>query len=542
MKRDLLFAFLLIIISSTVTISQERLHLDGGCQFTSGTEEQEEYSFPPSIEAQVIVSKITSAMQIQQSFILKAANVANAKASSSGGLRYILYNTTFLEQFKTKPKNSWGSYCVLAHEIGHHYNNDNFTETDLSRRKIAELSADRFAGYALQRMGATLEQAQAGIKNFALDEETSTHPPKSARMEAVATGFTQAKENTPYRTDLEPPSNKEKAAKDWFDKGFELYKKDEYHEAIKAFDKAIEYKPDFSVAYLRRGASKAELSQHKKAILDYNESIRLKPNNSVAYFSRGISYTSLTKYNEAIGDFDKAIKLEANFPEAFNNRGIAKLNLKKYEEALKDFNDCLALNPENYQAYNNRGNAYNKLNQIQKALENYAQGIKIKEDYPEAYYNMGNTLLGLGKYQEAIDAFEHAIKYKSDFHEAYNNAGIAKQKLELYDESIDYYNRAISIKPRDPSYFFNRGNAYYRLENYEKAILNYDYAIECNPNYVEAYGNQGCAYLRWFGIDKAEEVVKLIDTALDIKKSLNLDVSLSEAENCRQEALKLLGN
>ena len=45
-----------------------------------------------------------------------------------------------------------------------------------------ELEADKFAGGILFRLGATLEEAQAGVNTFSLASDSKTHPPKRARL------------------------------------------------------------------------------------------------------------------------------------------------------------------------------------------------------------------------------------------------------------------------------------------------------------------------------------------------------------------------
>ena len=192
-KQILLFltAFLLIIFKTT---AQERIHIQNGCHFDGSESGQDLYAYPSSNEAQQIVSRLTAAIGLEQNFTIKSANVTNALATTEGGQRYILYSTTFLENFKRDARTQWAAYCVFAHEMGHHLNNHNFAETSTSKRKSMELKADIFAGNILQKMGATLDEAQAGINTFSLKGESNTHPPKSARLEAVAQGWKQAQE------------------------------------------------------------------------------------------------------------------------------------------------------------------------------------------------------------------------------------------------------------------------------------------------------------------------------------------------------------
>ena len=186
-----LVIFLFIFFKTT---AQERIHIQNGCHFDGSESGQDLYAYPSSNEAQQIVSRLTAAIGLEQNFTIKSANVTNALATTEGGQRYILYSTTFLENFKRDARTQWAAYCVFAHEMGHHLNNHNFAEINTSKRKSMELKADIFAGNILQKMGATLEEAQAGINTFSLKGESNTHPPKSARLEAVAQGWKQAQE------------------------------------------------------------------------------------------------------------------------------------------------------------------------------------------------------------------------------------------------------------------------------------------------------------------------------------------------------------
>ncbi len=313
-KRQLfqLIAFLTLTIP-VQNHAQTVLHLKNGCNFNGAETPKEMYGDDPSKEAVQIVSRITAAIGLEQNFVIKAANVANALASTEGGQRYILYNTTFLENFKRDAQTSWAAYCVLAHEVGHHLNNHDFTETDLKKRKLLELAADRFAGNVLQKMGATLAEAQAGINTFSLDE-TKTHPPKSARLEAIAVGWKQsqekeAQEETPQYSTKKLSEKDLKAAKKWFDKGFEETNREK---EMEYYSKAIDLNPNLVEAFIYRGLANMHTEHPDEAIEDYTEAIRLDPKNIVAWIGRGHVKRKWEQYEEAILDYEEAIKIAPN--------------------------------------------------------------------------------------------------------------------------------------------------------------------------------------------------------------------------------------
>ncbi len=324
--------------------AQTVLHIKNGCHFDGDETPKDIYGYDPSNEAVQIISRITAAIGLEQNYTIRAANVSNALASTEGGQRYILYNTTFLENFKRDAQTKWAAYCVLAHEIGHHLNNHDFTETDAKKRKLLELAADRFAGNVLQKMGATLAEAQAGVNTFSLDE-TKTHPPKSARLEAIAVGWKQseekeAKDDTPQSATKKVSEKDQKAAKKWFDKGFE--ETDRVKE-IEFYTKAIDLNPNLVEAFIYRGLSNMHQDHPDEAIEDYTEAIRLDPKNIVAWIGRGHVKRKWEQYEEAILDYDEAIKIAPTEGVPYGAKGCCIVDICE-----KKFNrDNETLSPEN---------------------------------------------------------------------------------------------------------------------------------------------------------------------------------------------------
>ncbi|MCB9330858.1 MAG: M48 family metalloprotease [Lewinellaceae bacterium] len=212
MKYAILF---LAFCFSTTLPAQTLISIEHSCSFDGEEEQTDFYTFDASKEADRIVGEILNSVNLAKNFVVKSADCKNALATTEGRQRYILYNTTFLEKFKETGKVRWGAYCVLAHEIGHHLNNDDFTISDSKKRKVLELQADKFAGGVLYNLGASLEEAQAGIELLQSTGESNTHPPARARAEAMASGWKNAQEVHRHRAerdgdrteDTTPPKN-----------------------------------------------------------------------------------------------------------------------------------------------------------------------------------------------------------------------------------------------------------------------------------------------------------------------------------------------
>ena len=125
------------------------------------------------------------------------------------------------------------------------------------------------------------------------------------------------------------------------------YKTGNYRGAIIDYTIAIQFKPDYVLAYKYRGMAKAYLKRYSDAIEDFNTAIRLKPDDANAYVNRGTAKAHLEQHFAAISDFDIAIRLKLDFAEAYIARGTAKYHLEQYFAAISDFDIAIRLQPDN---------------------------------------------------------------------------------------------------------------------------------------------------------------------------------------------------
>ena len=136
------------------------------------------------------IQNILNIVGLKPNFEVRQASIPNAAAVVHKGKRYILYNTTFMNQLRSATGNSWTSVSILAHEIGHHLNGHTLLASG-SRPEI-ELEADEFSGFVLRKMGATLKDAQSAMQYASSLKASHTHPAKAERLNAIASGWNNA--------------------------------------------------------------------------------------------------------------------------------------------------------------------------------------------------------------------------------------------------------------------------------------------------------------------------------------------------------------
>lgn len=150
--------------------------------------------FVTSADAEKIVSSIMSAMGLESNFKIKEAHVPNVEAKIRHHDRYILYNPEFIKQVNDVTRNKWASIFILAHEVGHHL--EGHTLLDISSRPSIELEADEFAGFVLNKMGASLKQSQLAMYYISNSEASKTHPARTDRLAAIEKGWDRADAQT----------------------------------------------------------------------------------------------------------------------------------------------------------------------------------------------------------------------------------------------------------------------------------------------------------------------------------------------------------
>jgi hypothetical protein len=89
----------------------------------------------------------------------------------------------------------WAGASVIAHEIGHHV--QGHVQNGQPTNPADELKADRYSGFILAKMKATLEEAQAAVNTLnPHDQVNGYYPPKSQRLAAIREGWEQGNQQT----------------------------------------------------------------------------------------------------------------------------------------------------------------------------------------------------------------------------------------------------------------------------------------------------------------------------------------------------------
>jgi len=207
----------------------------------------------------------------------------------------------------------------------------------------------------------------------------------------------------------------------WNNLGSAFDKLNQKEKAIEAFNKAVEYKPDYYHAFYNRGTALKDLNRHKEAVKDFDRAIEINVNFGEAYHNRGISKEGLNDFAGAMSDYNHGIELMPRYPNIYSSRGVAKGKMGNLKDAILDFNKAIELSPQNPEAYSNRGLANDKLNNFEQAIADYTTSINMNPKFATAYSNRGITRRRTKDFQGALNDLNAAISLNPNFAEAYLN-------------------------------------------------------------------------------------------------------------------------
>lgn len=156
----------------------------------------QQMSFASKGDANNAVEEILRVLGLAPNFVMvPCPNIDNCAAVTlSDGFRYIVYDKDFMQGISNASNSSWTSKSILAHEIGHHLQGHTLRRSENAESRKMELEADRFSGFIMQKLGASLAEAKAAIN--ALDHPSndtySSHPEKWKRLNAIEEGWREA--------------------------------------------------------------------------------------------------------------------------------------------------------------------------------------------------------------------------------------------------------------------------------------------------------------------------------------------------------------
>jgi tetratricopeptide (TPR) repeat protein len=123
-----------------------------------------------------------------------------------------------------------------------------------------------------------------------------------------------------------------------------------YQEALKAYDRAVQLRPDDAELWASRGTILHRLRRFDEAIADNSRAHALAPASPDICNNIGASLQLLCRDGEALPWFGKALALRPDFIMALINMGASLTQQRRLDEAIAAYEQVKAIDPPNAEA------------------------------------------------------------------------------------------------------------------------------------------------------------------------------------------------
>jgi tetratricopeptide (TPR) repeat protein len=167
-------------------------------------------------------------------------------------------------------------------------------------------------------------------------------------------------------------------AYEFYSKGLDEVKKENYEIAAAYFEKAVKEDPNFAFAWDNLGVNYRRLNQFDKAIEAYKKSLKIDPNGLMPLQNIAVVYQYKKEYQNAIKAYERLAQIDKNNPEIYYGIGhVYTMNLNDYEKGLA--NMCIAYNMYIEQKSPYRSDAEKVINIIYTEMKKVGKEARFTE-------------------------------------------------------------------------------------------------------------------------------------------------------------------
>jgi tetratricopeptide (TPR) repeat protein len=178
-------------------------------------------------------------------------------------------------------------------------------------------------------------------------------------------------------------------------------------EALKAFDKAAQLRPDDARSWTNLGDVLIDVQRPADALLSFQRALQLNPRYWDAANKRGHLCFRLERFEEAFAHFDLCDQLQPNHSLTLHMRALSLRGLKRYEECLADNRRAYALDPADADTCNNIGDALQSLHSYEEAVGWFDKALELRPNFIAALDNKAVSLVQLHRFDEAFTIHDH---------------------------------------------------------------------------------------------------------------------------------------
>ncbi len=322
--------------------------------------------------------------------------------------------------------------------------------------------------------------------------------------------------------------------KTWYTKGLvyesiafsedETYKalaSDALEQSMEAYNKALSMEKETSVTYfqttqridnmwgeyLNRGADFYQKQDYPNALTAFEKTIMIKPKDTTGLIYAAITAQVDKQFDAAEKYYNKLKELDYASPEMYKALVyIQRAHHKDNDKALQAIKDARAIYPDDKDLMKEEINVLIVTEQVDEAKEKLLVAIEKEPDNANLRYNLAFLYDQVGDTDKSLELYKKAVELNPEYFDAIYN--IAVINFNNAAESLKVANEMdLKTYQKDGQKYIDDANA-----KFKEAVPYFEKAHEINPNDTAVLENLELIYKRLKMFDKLEEVQGKIAT------------------------------
>jgi tetratricopeptide (TPR) repeat protein/predicted Ser/Thr protein kinase len=229
--------------------------------------------------------------------------------------------------------------------------------------------------------------------------------------------------------------------------GLENYYKLFMAAAKKDLEKALEYDPDFAMAYYWLAQINYEGEDYRAAgeYLAQAQKRSLKMTRKEKLYFEALNALIGQKFDQALEKYRKIAVMYPEEKDAYFFLGeIFNDKMLDQAEAIRCLKKAVAIDPNYKRAYNSLAYVYNFAGDFEKSIWALNHYIALAPDEPNAYDTRGDVYAQNGQLDAAIESVKKAVAIKPDFYLAVERLGYLHMFKQEYAEAEKYFKKLVA--------------------------------------------------------------------------------------------------
>lgn len=240
--------------------------------------------------------------------------------------------------------------------------------------------------------------------------------------------------------------------------------------------------------WTNRGNQLYRLEQFDQAMAAFQEAMRLQPDMYQAWYGMAQTLTTLGHYQEAAQAYSQVLAFQPEFHQARRNRALTWVLLGDAHQAVRDLEWVVQQAPDDYVAWYLRGNVlWRHLNRYEAALESYRRATAIAPHFAEVWIERGRVLRLLGHPPAAIAALEQAVQLEPELAQGWYWLAVLQAETSHPAAALTTVTQAVLANPKDVSSLLLQSQLLVQVGQPAEARTVLERLLEIAPGHRDAH-------------------------------------------------------